>query len=77
MLKSVKLDCRVEKKATDHKIVTVTDNLPPNGKWFFPVSRWLHKAHEDAPGQWEAAKQRARQKGLDYYVKNGRKIYFG
>ncbi len=30
MLKSVKLDCRVEKKATDHKIVTITDNLPPN-----------------------------------------------
>jgi len=30
MLKTIKLDCRVEKKSTDHKIVVVTDNLPPN-----------------------------------------------
>lgn len=30
MLETIKLDCRVEKKATMHKIVQVTDNLPPN-----------------------------------------------
>ena len=30
MLATIKLDCRVEKKSTEHKIVTVTDNLPPN-----------------------------------------------
>jgi hypothetical protein len=30
MLEVIKLDCRVEKKSTDHKIVHVTDNLPPN-----------------------------------------------
>lgn len=30
MLETIKLDCRVEKKATMHKIVKVTDNLPPN-----------------------------------------------
>jgi len=30
MLETIKLDCRVEKKATMHKIVRVTDNLPPN-----------------------------------------------
>jgi hypothetical protein len=29
MLEIIKLDCRVEKKSTDHKIVKVTDNLPP------------------------------------------------
>jgi hypothetical protein len=30
MLEIIKLDCRVEKKSTDHKIVKVTDTLPPN-----------------------------------------------
>jgi len=30
MLATIKLDCRVEKKSTEHKIVKVTDNLPPN-----------------------------------------------
>lgn len=25
-----------------------SENPPPDGKWFFPVSRWLEKAHEDA-----------------------------
>ena len=29
MLETIRLDCRVEKKSTDHKIVKVTDNLPP------------------------------------------------
>ena len=29
MLETIRLDCRVEKKSTDHKIVQVTDNLPP------------------------------------------------
>ena len=29
MLEIIRLDCRVEKKSTDHKIVQVTDNLPP------------------------------------------------
>lgn len=28
MLETIRLDCRVEKKPTDHKIVKVTDNLP-------------------------------------------------
>ena len=30
MLETIKLDCRVEKKSTEHKIVKVHDNLPPN-----------------------------------------------
>jgi hypothetical protein len=30
MLEIIRLDCRVEKKSTDHKIVKVTDTLPPN-----------------------------------------------
>jgi hypothetical protein len=30
MLEIIRLDCRVEKKSTDHKIVIVTDQLPPN-----------------------------------------------
>lgn len=30
MLEIIKLDCRVEKKSTNHKIVKVTDTLPPN-----------------------------------------------
>ena len=29
MLEIIRLDCRAEKKSTDHKIVKVTDNLPP------------------------------------------------
>jgi hypothetical protein len=29
MLETIRLDCRVEKKSTEHKIVKVTDNLPP------------------------------------------------
>jgi hypothetical protein len=28
MLETIRLDCRVEKKPTEHKIVKVTDNLP-------------------------------------------------
>jgi hypothetical protein len=30
MLETIKLDCRVEKKSTEHKIVKVTENLPYN-----------------------------------------------
>jgi hypothetical protein len=30
MLEFIRLDCRVEKKSTDHKIVKVTETLPPN-----------------------------------------------
>lgn len=25
-----------------------SENPPPDGKWFFPVSRWMAKAHDDA-----------------------------
>lgn len=25
-----------------------SENPPPDGKWFFPVSKWLEKAHRDA-----------------------------
>ena len=31
-------------KADDH----YAENPPKDGKWFFPVSRWLEKAHRDA-----------------------------
>jgi uncharacterized protein YdaU (DUF1376 family) len=38
-------DMRAELEAAD---AHYADKPPPNGKWFFPVSNWLKRAHEQA-----------------------------
>lgn len=38
-------DIRAELEAAD---AHYADKPPPNGKWFFPVSNWLKRAHEQA-----------------------------
>lgn len=45
-------DLRAELQAADDYY---TENPPRDGKWFFPVSRWLAKANADATTRKEQA----------------------